>query len=94
MTEDELHQYFSLIEAYIARQITATQFEKEYLAIFKADNRRLPETVFNVLNRLFSDVDDFVENPELRSAGDLDELLLLARAKQAYQDLTKVVKSR
>jgi len=44
-------------------------FEVDYLALFKADQRRFPDEVFEILNKLFSDVDMFVSDPEIRGAG-------------------------
>jgi hypothetical protein len=93
MKYEELSDYFLLMEAFHSGKVTAEIFEKKYLALFKADQRLFPEEIFNVLNRLFSDVDVFVANPEIRGQDDLDEQQLLACSHEAYQRLLKLVKA-
>ena len=93
MKHQELKDYFALMETFHSRRISAVQFEKGYMALFKADQRLFPEAIFNVLNQLFSDVDAFVADPVIRRQNDLDEQQLLACSRGAYEKLMELVET-
>ncbi len=78
-----LRPYLDLIDDFLTGRVSATEFEGRYLQVFKADSARRPDRVFEVLDRLFADVDAFVAEPQLRDEGDLDEEALRDRAEQA-----------
>lgn len=94
MKRADIKEYFELMESFQRGQISAEVFEADYLAMFKADGRLFPESIFRVLNRLFSDVDMFVSDPEIREASDLDESQLLERTRQAHIELEKVMQMK
>ena len=80
-----LEEYVSKIRQFVDGDITACQFEESYLKIFKNEEKVLPEDVFEVLNELFTDVDSFCSDPELRDDEDLDDAELLNRAEVALK---------
>jgi len=93
MKRAELNAYFELLESFQSGRIGAERFEVDYLALFKADQRRFPDEVFEILNKLFSDVDMFVSDPEIRGAGDLDQNQLLECSRKAYRELDNLMKN-
>ena len=82
--------YLALIHRFISGEISALDFEQNYLRLFKADVRPLQGEVYEVLNKLFSDVDVFCADSSLRRHDDLDEEGLLECAKIAYNALTRI----
>ena len=82
-----IDKYIVLITQFVSGEITASQFEASYLEMFKNETETLPEDIFNVLNSLFSDVDAYCGDSDLREDGDLTEEELLACAKKALKTL-------
>ncbi len=82
--------YETLINSFIQEQLSATQFEIEYLKLFEYDKTDFTETEYNILNTLFWAVENFCSNPELRDQDDLDENQLRDAAKVALQTLTNL----
>ncbi len=91
MMPDRLEQYITLISAFVADKIAATDFEREYLKLFKADETEWPEAEFAILDELFGDVDAFCGDPQLRGENDLDEYELKERSKMALERLQSLV---
>lgn len=92
MSPDEqraLTPYLALLDAFASGQVPAPAFEEQYLARYKADPFLWSEPVFDVLDRLFADVDAYVADDDLRDAedGDLDDAGLLAAARTALDRL-------
>lgn len=87
-TIEGLEQYILLITQFIAGDIAASQFEMSYMDMFKNEYREFPEDVYDVLNGLFSDVDAYCGDPELRDDEDLDDEQLLGSAKEALKKLS------
>lgn len=83
-----LEQYILLITQFIAGDITASQFEVLYLEMFKNESRELPEDIYNILNGLFSDVDAYCGDSELRDDDDLGDEELLSSARNALKELS------
>jgi hypothetical protein len=88
---DRLDQYITLISSFVTDKITATDFEREYLKLFKADETEWPEAEFAILDELFGEVDAFCADPQLRDENDLDEYELKERCKVALERLQSVV---
>jgi len=82
--------YEKLINSFVQEQLSATQFEIEYLKLFEYDKTDFTETEYNILNTLFWAVENFCSDPELRDQGDLDENQLRDAAKVALQTLTSL----
>ena len=87
MNKYEFKEYFNVMESFQTGKIDASDFEGRFLDLFKREQRVFPEKVFNILNKLFSDVDCFVSDPQLRSLTDFNEAQLLASSLDAYNSL-------
>lgn len=85
------NRYKQLILNFINQEISATEFEKSYLLLFKSDRSKVGGEKFNILDKLFADVDAFVDDPELRERvyGGIGAEELLVSAREAYQKLYK-----
>ncbi len=83
-----IEKYILLITQFVLDEITASQFEMLYLEMFKDEMDGLPEDIYDVLNNLFSDIDAYCGDPDLRDGEDLDDKELLASAKKALKRLT------
>lgn len=64
--------YMRIITSFVDGVIGADQFERSYLTLYKTDPTPWSPDVFNVLDGLFAEVDDYTPHPELRGAGDPD----------------------
>ena len=89
MTRD-LSEYAKLIQAFVNGAISASDFERAYLRMFKDDPTIRPEAEYEVLNGLFGDVDAFNSDPGLRSLGGLDEEQLRSAAASALALLQRL----
>ncbi|MCG3754829.1 colicin immunity domain-containing protein [Amycolatopsis sp. Poz14] len=69
--------YGDLTGRFVDRTINAAQFEQQYLELMKNDEALHPDDVFAVLDKLFSDVDEYFVSPEASAAErrELDEAL-------------------
>src|SRR5258707_12129149 len=73
---------------FVIGNISADEFETDYLARFKDDPNQVIGEEFDILDELFADVDDYVSDPTLReSAGGISGEELRARARDAYARL-------
>lgn len=83
--ERMLKNYEELIRRFAFGDMTADEFETDYLARFKADQNQVSGTEFDVLDGLFADVDDYVKDPNLRArVGGLSGEELRTRTRAAY----------
>jgi hypothetical protein len=87
-----LSDYMDLIRRYLNEIVSAEEFERLYLRMFKDDPTIRPSAGYDVLNGLFWDVDAFCADPEFRSAADLDEAALRTRARHALCQLEMIGK--
>jgi hypothetical protein len=86
-----LEQYRDLIRRFVIGDISADEFEADYLARFKDDPNQVIGEEFDILDELFADVDDYVRDPTLReSTGGISDEELRARARDAYARLFNV----
>ena len=81
-------RYILLLTQFVTGKITAAQFEHAFLKMFKEETEIFPEDIYEVLNKLFLDVDAYCGDPSLRDEEDLDDEKLLAGAKEALKKLT------
>jgi Bacterial self-protective colicin-like immunity len=80
----DLSSYVALLDQFVASDVTAEQFDLEYLRMFLGDHRMFGDPWYPVLNDLFYACEDYVIQPELRTKpGDLDEAQLLDAARTA-----------
>jgi self-protective colicin-like immunity protein len=83
-----LHPHRELIAEFVANQISADAFETLYLTRYLGDQTHWPRELFDVLDRLFAEVDDYVGDDDLRErAGGLDPAGLRECARQALRRL-------
>jgi Bacterial self-protective colicin-like immunity len=83
-----LENYRDLIRRFVIGDISADEFETDYLARFKDDTNQVTGEEFDILDELFADVDDYVSDPTLReSTGGISGEELRARARDAYARL-------
>ena len=83
-----MKKYRVMIDAFIADQIGAPEFEKLYLSAIKDDKRIFPDSIYSVLQELFEDVDAYVSDQSLRTdQEDLDEEHLHSCAVRARDAL-------
>lgn len=84
--------YLDLIRSFAAGTIRAAEFETEYLRLAKSEQKLLPEPIREVTDNLFYDVDEYVEDPQLRAAtGGLNDDELRAKAEIAYHKLVDAI---
>jgi hypothetical protein len=83
-----LENYRDLIRRFVIGDISADEFETEYLARFKDDPNQVIGEEFDILDGLFADVDDYVSDPTLReSTRGISGDELRARVREAYARL-------
>jgi Bacterial self-protective colicin-like immunity len=83
-----LEAFRDLIRRFAIGEISADEFETDYLARFKDDPNQVVGEEFDILDELFADVDDYVSDPTLRErAGGISGEELRARARDAYARL-------
>jgi hypothetical protein len=94
MAERQLSEYVTLIRNFVEGGVSAHEFERDYLQMFKSDVARRPRQQFEILNRLFSDVDAYCADPDLRSDDDIDENQLRTSAGSALRELKALLDRR
>ena len=79
-----------LISDYVQGNISVDIFEKEYINLFRKlrdSDASLQDEVEEIISILFTDIDCFCGDPELREEEDIDEQELLKRATSAFERL-------
>ena len=86
---EALAPYVALIEDVVTGRVDAEQFAERYEGRYLADRTTWSEQTFQVLDRLFADVDFFVADDSLREPekGDLDAAGLTDAARRALDGL-------
>lgn len=81
-------RYEEVTRHFIFGQTNADTFENDFLTHFKTDTSQVLSAEFDILDRLFTDVDEYVADPRSRAAtGGIDENELCSRANNAYRQL-------
>jgi hypothetical protein len=84
--------YETLIESFVAKRLSAGEFEKRYLKAFKSEPGGMETKVFEILEKLFSDVDSY--SPDCQegkeSAFEISEVELRRQAAKALNDLRRL----
>jgi hypothetical protein len=87
----QLGPYADLVRRFVTGEQSAVEFESAFLARYLADETLWDQAEFDVLDRLFADVDDFVPEDRLRAeAGGLDADQLRTRAAAALPRLDEL----
>ncbi len=94
MSQMRTLNYMALLDRFLRKEVATTDFEREYLAMFKEERSFLPDEVFCVLDRLFGDVDALCMDPELFGEGDVSEEQLRQRCALALKELRALLKAR
>lgn|SRR5262249_7539333 len=92
--DEKLSEYIRIISLFVSHQISAEQFEREYLTLFKLDPTIRPEAEFLILDKLFSSVDAFCPDPKIRNQDDLDEEQLRSACSEALGALEALRSSK
>ena len=88
-----MDKYIKLLEEFVDNKITADEFERRFIQLFKGDNNLQPGTEFKILDKLFADVDaycgdsDLIEDPRF----DIDAVQLQVSAKETLNKLVKLI---
>jgi ssDNA-specific exonuclease RecJ len=98
MLQDEreaLAPYFTLIRDFVGNRIPAAEFDDRYQELYLADARSWSEDTFQILDRLFADVDFFVADDAEREPGkhDLDAAALTEAAQRALDGLSALTRA-
>lgn len=83
----ELLKYKQLIFSFITGNISTNEFESSYLKMVKEEETIFDEVIYQIIGTLFSDVDAYCEDIELRDEDDIGELELFERAKTSLIQL-------
>jgi hypothetical protein len=87
MIDSTVIDYIHLIRRFTTNELKAVEFERLYLQMFKSQPRNLSESVYLILDALFSDVDAFCSDPSLCSDDDLNEDQLRERCVKCLNQL-------
>lgn len=60
----DLRPYVEVIDLFVSGAIGAPEFETRYLALAKADETIRDQAAYDVLQRLFGDVDEYFDDPD------------------------------
>lgn len=77
------------IDAFVTGEIPADVFDDRYRAQFSELPLGLDESTFAILETVFFACEDFVDDPDLRDPGDLDEQGLLEAARAGLAALSR-----
>lgn len=85
--------YAVLLRQFLDGRITADEFQVVFFRLYKLDPTEWPPTLFDVLDRLFADVDDYCGDSELRAKVDaIDAEELRRRAQSAFHRLDELAR--
>jgi hypothetical protein len=77
-----LNHYRELIGEFVEGRLPGPCFEQDFFALYKNDPAMWPDTTFEMLDRFFADVDNYVDHDGLRVAsGGLDVHQLRAQGR-------------
>jgi Bacterial self-protective colicin-like immunity len=87
-----MDKYIKLLEEFVGNKITADDFERQFLKIFKDDKNIQFGREFKILDKLFSDVDAYCSDPDLIEDPrfDIDGSQLQVSAKEALNVLVNL----
>jgi hypothetical protein len=85
--QQSVQGFVDLVQRLLSRELTPSDFEHEFFRRWGQDRTTRSPEVFAVLERFFFVVEDYVDDPELRGAGDLDEDQLRAGAQRFLDEV-------
>jgi len=90
MKPNRMEKYIVMIRNFLDRHLTVEDFERQYLATFKSEHAGMTIAEFAILETLFSAVDAYCPDPDIRSDEDLDEEQLRKAAQDTLNELKKL----
>jgi hypothetical protein len=63
-TRADLREYVGLIDRFVSGAIDAPEFERRYLTLVKTDTTIRDQAVYDVIQWLFGDVDEYFDDPD------------------------------
>ena len=94
MDTERLTPYVHLISSFVKGDITATDFETQYLNLYQDDDTQFSDEEFFILDELFGDVDAFCVDPRLHNEDDLSEEQLHDKCIAALKKLKWIMQER
>ncbi len=87
-----MDKYIKLLEDFAGNKISADEFERLFIKLFKGDRDLHPGREFKILDKLFADVDAYCSDPDLIEDPrfDIDGVQLQVSAKDALNMLVKL----
>ena len=87
-----LQVYLRILKSFTEGDITADEFESQYLVTFKGDETWRDPAVYEVLNALFANVDSYCADESIRGPKDLGPAELATAAMRAVVALEELVR--
>jgi hypothetical protein len=84
-------RYTTLLKEFVTQTIPAKEFESRFLEMFKSEAAPISEREFQILDKLFGDVDAYCSEPDLFDPQfDIDEAELRLSAQKALDELREL----
>ena len=87
-----MDKYIKLLEDFAGSKISADEFERRFLQLFKSDDNLQLGREFQILDKLFADVDAYCSDPDLIEDPrfDIGEVQLRVSAQETLDKLVKL----
>ena len=89
--ENVIQKYSVLIASFLRGDVSITEFEKTYINLFKQEDTDLPDVIYQALNSLFLDLEEYCNDPSLREDGDPSVSDIFDKATVVLEALDKWV---
>jgi hypothetical protein len=84
-------KYITLLKEFVTQTISANEFESKFLEMFKNETAPISEREFQILDKLFGDVDAYCSEPNLFDPEfEIDEAELRLSAQKALDELREL----
>jgi self-protective colicin-like immunity protein len=83
-----LRGFVGLVERLLSRELSPGDFEHEFFRLWGQDRTTRPPELFAVMERFFFVVEDYVDDPDLRDADDVDEDGLRSGAQRFLDEVS------
>ena len=89
----DIQPYIDLIRKFLRKEIPVEVFEKEYLDMFKAEKRMLPQHLYEPLNWVFTSIDVHVPDKEgyVLEPYELNDRQFLKDVSDTYSKMIKLI---
>ncbi|CAM3783097.1 colicin immunity domain-containing protein [Smaragdicoccus niigatensis] len=80
-----LANYEPILRRFIRHEISGQEFETDFLSQWRGHRRQPGSPELDIINEIFYDVDEYVDDPDLRErAGGMDTATLRTKVRDAY----------